>query len=450
MIMSWLFRNGLSLRLAGQFTLVVVGLYVVLASIYSAQFLNRVETGAGIAREQQIPLILSQNRNALKVERAASLVRSVYLAHDRRVERQIQLQLQTLTQSFTLDDNQLLIDGGRQISASVKEIATQREIARALRSNASGVVDESIVRQADALAASAYQQAMQTTDILGDSLSRDAVQLADGLASVIEKAASDVRFGWLFILTFPAVLLVLVLWVVSRHVLQPISAAVAKLDGRERVSVRPVFEELRTVADAVDSYGALSVDLKRTNEMLLVLSDHDGLTGLLNRRAFEQKLENAFSRATSARNDLSVFMVDLDHFKSINDTYGHEAGDACLRDVAAVLSSFAGSHGLVPGRYGGEEFCAFAEELEGHKAVDLANDLRGAIAAQAVDLHDGKTIRLTASIGISALQGRHMERAGMLVGEADAALYRAKHAGRNIVVRHSAEDVKRAGGGRHG
>ncbi|MGI2034054.1 diguanylate cyclase [Rhizobium panacihumi] len=441
MIMPRFFRNGLSLRLTGRFALVVVGMYVFAASLYSVQFLNRVEKGAGIARKQQIPLILSQNRNALKIERAASLIRSVYLAHDRRVERQIQLQLQTLTQSFTLDDNQLLIDGGRNIASDVKVITAQREVARALRSDASGPADDRKVEQAELAAAEAYQRAIRTTEALGDNLSNDAVKLADGLASTIEKAARDVRFGWLFILILPAVFLVLVLWVVSRHILRPISLAVSRLEAREDTVARPVFEELRTVTDAVEAYGALSLDLKRTNAMLLVLSDQDGLTGLLNRRAFEQKLDNAFNRAMAARSELCVLMIDLDHFKSINDTYGHEAGDACLREVAMTSSSFFESHGLVVGRYGGEEFCGFVEGVDINSVSGVASALRQAIEMLSVDVGSGRKIRLTASIGVSCLEEREIERAGVLLKEADAALYEAKHTGRNRVVLRGQSNV---------
>jgi len=427
-------KKGLSLRATGRFALALVGLYAVLASIYSVQFLNRVETGAGLAREQQIPLILSQNRNALKVERAASLIRSVYLAHDRRVERQVQLQLQTLTQSFTLDDNQALTDGGRQIAASVKQITVQREIARELRAGTSAQDQDHAVGLADAAATEAYQQAIQTTEILSDNLSRDAVQLADGLASTIGQAARDVRFGWLFILTLPAVFLLLVFWVVSRHILRPITAAISNLNGLGQKTRRPLFAELQTVADAVEAYGALSLDLKRTNEMLLVLSDHDGLTGMLNRRAFEQKLEKAFRHAQETSADLNVFMIDLDHFKSINDTYGHEAGDACLRNVSEVLKIVALRHGPVVGRYGGEEFCAYLEADSGD-VERIGAELREFIEALSIEVGDGEKIVVTASIGISSMHGRKTVRLADLVGEADKALYRAKHAGRNVVVR---------------
>jgi diguanylate cyclase (GGDEF)-like protein len=433
-----IFRNGLSLRLAGRFALIIVGIYIVLASVYSAQFLDRVETGAGLAREQQIPLILSQNRIALKVERAASLMRSVYLAHDRRVERQVQLQLQTLTQSFTLDDNQALIDGGRQIAVLAKQIAAQREIARELRLDSTETARELKIREADTIASDAYQQAIRTTDALSDSLARDAVQVADGLASTIEDAARQVRFGWLFILTLPAAFLGLLLWVVSRHILQPITAAVSNLNGSENAIPRPVFTELRTVTETVEAYSVLSVDLKRTNEMLLVLSDHDGLTGLLNRRAFEEKLTTAFANAINTASDISVLMLDLDHFKSINDTHGHEGGDACLRDVASVLKKFASSHGFVFCRYGGEEFCAYREG-ESKDNFNLAAELRATIENLRVDTGGGNAIRPTASIGISSIQGRPIERLSLLVSEADRALYQAKHAGRNMVVLHQAD-----------
>lgn len=439
----------LSLRTAGHFALLMAVLYALCASAYSVSFLNTVEESARLTREQQIPLILSQNRNALKVERAASLIRSVYLAHDRRVERQIQLQLQTLCQSFSLDDNRMLIDGARIIAGEVKKIVVGREAARRLQAGETAgdqpldaeERDRRIAR-AEADSTQAYKRAIATADRLSDSLSTDAVMLADSLVSSVASAASEVKKRWILIVMLPVLFLIVTLWVVRRFIVAPIGAAILKLEaiGRggevEGALPRPLFQELATIADAVDSYGALSENLKRTNSTLQILSDRDGLTGLPNRRKLERLLEEAFSRATAADGNLSVMMIDLDHFKAINDTHGHKAGDQCLRAVAELLQTVGEDPAISVARYGGEEFTALVEGLDVPQVKAVAERIRRMVSALSIDLGAGQSVHLTTSIGIASRGTRRLSDVGLLLSEADKALYAAKHGGRNRVTLH--------------
>ncbi|KQS75678.1 hypothetical protein ASG25_20230 [Rhizobium sp. Leaf384] len=434
------------MRLVGRIALLLVCLYAGAAAAYSVQFLNGIERDATTAREQQIPLILSQNRNALKVERAASLIRSVYLAHDRKIERQIQLQLQTLCQSFTLDENQTLIDGARDIAASVKVIVTSREASRRLRDPNAAAVTPAIqagiqaeILKTDAASAEAYQHAMNTADRLSETLATDAVALADSMAWTIGSAAREVKLGWTLILTLPVLFFVLTLWVVSRHVMAPIGAAVARLEAishgkaDQDAPAKPVFHELATIADAVEAYGALSTDLTRTNALLKILSDRDSLTGLANRRSLQAVLESTFEAARAGGPDIAVMMIDLDHFKVINDTYGHHAGDACLVAVADVLRLFEASDGATVGRFGGEEFVAVVPMRNNTSLMEMAERMRVAIMSLDVRSEDGRRIALTTSIGLSRMAGRALDGAQRLVSEADAGLYQAKRDGRNRV-----------------
>lgn len=451
------------LKTVGRLALLLAILYALCASAYSVAFLNKVEESARLTREQQIPLILSQNRNALKVERAASMIRSVYLAHDRRMERQIQLQLQTLCQSFSLDDNTRLIEGARIIAAEVKRIAAARERARGLReegiaANGAGQgVDrpdeaerQRLIAAAEADSTEAYKRAIATADHLSDSLSTDAVMLADSLVSSVASAASEVKNRWILILTLPVLFLVVTLWVVGRFIVAPIGAAIHKLEaiGRggeaEGALPRPLFRELATIANAVDSYGVLSQDLRRTNSTLQILSDRDGLTGLANRRKLEGLLEDAFARATATGGELAVMMIDLDHFKAINDTHGHKAGDLCLRAVAGMLQAEGEDPAVSVGRYGGEEFTALVEGLSPPQVYAIAERIRRTISQSAIDLGGGRTIVLTTSIGIATLGPRRPPDVGLLLSEADKALYEAKHAGRNRVTMHDSMDSRAA------
>ncbi len=435
-------RHGISMRIVGRVALLLVCLYAGIAATYSVRFLNGIERDAQTARDEQIPLILSQNRNALKIERAASLIRSVYLAHDRKIERQIQLQLQTLCQSFTLDENQTLIAGARDIAASVKVIVSTREAARKLRDLGDAEMTAETatqIKNTDAASAEAYQHAIRTADRLSETLATDAVALADSMASTIGSAAREVKLGWTLILTLPVVFLVVTLWVVSRHVMAPIGAAVARLEAigsgnAEGDAPRtPVFHELATIAGAVEAYGALSSDLSRTNTLLKILSDRDGLTGLANRRSLQAVLDAAFQAATSGGPDVGVMMIDLDHFKAINDTYGHHAGDACLVAVAAALQRFEEEDGIRVGRYGGEEFVAVLSGQDRAALAGIAERIRAEIMALDVRSEEGGQIALTTSIGVSHMAGRPLDGVHRLVSEADAALYQAKREGRNRV-----------------
>ncbi|MFP5076247.1 GGDEF domain-containing protein [Rhizobium sp. YIM 134829] len=447
---GWFFPlRKVSLKTAGHLALLLAVLYAITASAYSVSFLNTVEESARLTREQQIPLILSQNRNALKVERAASLIRSVYLAHDRRVERQIQLQLQTLCQSFSLDDNRMLIDGARIIAAEVKRIVVGREAARSLREPPAATDPpmaaddrEHRIARAEADSTEAYKRAIATADRLSDSLSTDAVMLADTLVSSVASAASEVKKRWILILTLPVLFLVVTLWVVRRFIVAPIGAAILKLEaiGRggdvEGALPKPLFAELATIADAVDSYGALSENLKRTNAMLQILSDRDGLTGLPNRRKLELLLNDAFARASVSDGNLAVMMIDLDHFKAINDTHGHKAGDQCLRAVADLLQKIGEDSSISVARYGGEEFTALVEGRDTATVKAVAERIRRTVATLTIDLGSGQSVSFTTSIGISTLGARRLSDIGLLLSEADKALYAAKHAGRNRVTVH--------------
>ncbi len=156
------------------------------------------------------------------------------------------------------------------------------------------------------------------------------------------------------------------------------------------------------------------------------LATVDGLTGLMNRRTFEDALQREVSRATRTGADLSLLLVDVDHFKKVNDTHGHPVGDEVLRHVGRVLAT-AGRDFDLPGRYGGEEFVVILPGCGPDEAVAVGDRLRAAIAAT------GAPVPVTASIGAAALH-RNAADAESLIKAADAALYEAKQTGRNRTV----------------
>ncbi len=174
---------------------------------------------------------------------------------------------------------------------------------------------------------------------------------------------------------------------------------------------------------------ALSKQLKMEN--LRNAAAIDPLTGCYNRREFETQLCRHMASATRHKNNLSLFMFDLDHFKQINDTHGHQAGDLILKKIAFLVKDNM-RQGDILARYGGEEFIAILPETGRHKAMELADRLRARIAAAKICCDDTTTLQVTASFGVSELTpGMDMAR---LIEDADTMLYKAKHNGRNIVM----------------
>lgn len=159
----------------------------------------------------------------------------------------------------------------------------------------------------------------------------------------------------------------------------------------------------------------------------------DGLTGVSNRKHLEERLDNEVAFALRHGVPLSVLMLDVDHFKRVNDTYGHLVGDTVLKHVGALLQRVIRVEDLVA-RYGGEEFVVVARGADARNAVSFGERLRHEIERARV-VHEPHTLAVTVSVGVASLAdcGQRQDKAALL-GAADARLYRAKQAGRNRVV----------------
>ena len=167
-------------------------------------------------------------------------------------------------------------------------------------------------------------------------------------------------------------------------------------------------------------------DLEAANSKLKAISVTDGLTGVKNRRAFQERLNEEYDRATRHQRPLSLLMIDVDLFKSFNDTYGHPAGDVALQMVARILGECVRTVDFVA-RYGGEEFAILLPDTDYTGALSVAERCRSAIAAA-----DWPHRAITVSIGSSTLT-ETMGDGFELVREADQALYTSKAIGRNRV-----------------
>jgi two-component system cell cycle response regulator len=174
-------------------------------------------------------------------------------------------------------------------------------------------------------------------------------------------------------------------------------------------------------------------ELKNKLQFALENAAHDALTGLYNRRYFEKRLREECAHAKRHRRPFSLVMIDLDHFKLVNDTYGHEDGDRVLRHVSELIQAQLREDD-VPCRWGGEEFLLLLRGTTGMAARVVANRLRANLAAKPIPLGAKNEPRhVTFSAGVAAADDRNAYNADDVTGRADAALYRAKKAGRNRV-----------------
>ncbi len=166
--------------------------------------------------------------------------------------------------------------------------------------------------------------------------------------------------------------------------------------------------------------------LKRELQGLLF----DRLTGLVNRHEFARVLQRRLAETQRTRQPLSLVMVDLDHFKQVNDTFGHEGGDQALTHVAQCLQDTCRSMDLAV-RYGGEEFVVLLPNTTSAEAVEIAERIRSTLEQTPLTLKDGTSLYLTASLGVASETGQPLAKD--LLQRADAAMYRAKEGGRNRV-----------------
>lgn len=182
--------------------------------------------------------------------------------------------------------------------------------------------------------------------------------------------------------------------------------------------------------------------LKRIEAELQTQSGQDWLTGLANRRRFDEMFRQEWNRARRDETSLGVLMVDIDYFKPYNDTYGHQAGDTCLQQVAKTIGEVVSRPGDLPARYGGEEFVVVLPHTDATGAAIVAEKMRVKVEALRIQ-HASSQVsnRVTISIGVAAMVPPEKSEPAVLVAAADQALYRAKREGRNRVRSHGEESV---------
>ena len=210
------------------------------------------------------------------------------------------------------------------------------------------------------------------------------------------------------------------------------------LDGMRRIGLSKDYTTVLAThhkdefGELYRGFNAMLQEIRVRDGKLSQLATTDTLTGLANRGHALESLQTMLTRAQRLGRPMGVMLLDVDHFKQVNDTYGHPAGDQVLRDIAHILQANVRAYDLAA-RFGGEEFLVLCEGADLSATVDMAERIRAAVASHVYPLAGGQTLRTTVSVGVYAGAGSHAT-AMQLIELADQALYRAKQAGRNRVV----------------
>jgi diguanylate cyclase (GGDEF)-like protein len=267
----------------------------------------------------------------------------------------------------------------------------------------------------------------------------DEAKASAGINSEIFTAYLQLGFVCLFVLLGALI-------AAEKLIVEPIEmiAAVANRFGQGDWSARAARNRLpsefiplaRSLNAMAAQLGQRERELVANNDRLTVMASIDMLSGLANRRGFQSRLDFEWMKAQQYDSELSLLMIDVDHFKLFNDTYGHPEGDACLTRIGETLAEIAVQTMGFAGRYGGEEFCLLLPNAGMQRALEIGEAVRAAVQDLAMPHRASNYQTVTASVGVASAKPNDTARAGDLIEAADAALYAAKHRGRNTVVEH--------------
>ncbi len=256
----------------------------------------------------------------------------------------------------------------------------------------------------------------------------------------------EIRTAYLQLLFVCLFVLLGALVAAEKLIIRPIEmmVAMAKRFGQGDWSVRAARNRLPAefvpLARAFNAMAAQLIERERelvaTNERLTVIASIDMLSGLANRRGFQSRLDFEWMKAQQYGSELSLLMIDVDHFKLFNDSYGHPEGDVCLTRLGETLAGIAAETMGFAGRYGGEEFCLLVPNTDSKRALEIGEMVRAAVQNLAMPHCTSHYQTVTVSVGLACTKPNEKQQPGDLIEAADAALYAAKHRGRNAVVEH--------------
>ncbi len=293
------------------------------------------------------------------------------------------------------------------------------------------------------LAADGSRRAVSYTRIAGTNARLIASIDEDKVSAAVSR---DIRTAYLQLAFVVLFVLLGALIAAEKLVIKPIEmlADMAKRLGEGDLSARAARNRLPSeFVPLARAFNAMAAQLSQrereliaTNDRLTVMASIDMLSGLANRRGFQSRLDFEWMRAQQYGSELALLMIDVDHFKLFNDTYGHLEGDSCLTRLGESLSGIAADTMGFAARYGGEEFCLLLPNTDVNRAVEIGEQVRSAVLRLCLPHITSAHMVVTVSIGVAATKPNETLRPGDLIEAADAALYAAKHRGRNNVVEH--------------
>ena len=267
----------------------------------------------------------------------------------------------------------------------------------------------------------------------------DEAKVSAGVNRDIKTAYVQLAFVCLFVLIGALI-------AAEKLIIQPIEmmAAMTKKFGQGDWSARVArarlpaeFVPLARAFNAMAAHlGQRERELIASNDRLTVIASIDMLSGLANRRGFQSRLDFEWLKAMQTSSEMALLMIDVDHFKLYNDTYGHPEGDLCLTRLGEALSGIADATMGFAGRYGGEEFCLLLPNFDAARALEAAEMVRTAIQDLGMPHATSVYQTVTVSVGVACTTPSDAQAPKDLIEAADAALYAAKHRGRNAVVEH--------------
>jgi two-component system, cell cycle response regulator len=258
-------------------------------------------------------------------------------------------------------------------------------------------------------------------------------QLEDDLKKA-EQTRQQMR--WLIIGGFSAGMVVALIagWLLARSILRPLHILEqgVKYLGEGKLNHRIILKNQDEFGQLAHAFNVMGSKLEENQKELVDLATLDGLTGVFNRREFNRRIQIELQQAQRYGHPCALIMFDIDHFKKLNDTHGHQAGDEALKCFAALLKQQV-RPGDIVARYGGEEFGVILPHTNVQEAAMVAERLRRAIEQEPVPITFTQTLQITSSIGVSAFPEDAAD-APTLLEASDQALYAAKRGGRNQVM----------------